>query len=329
MPLRPATGCSSTRSISAAFGRNSGSEASRPTTGTMTVPRTRVWKVPRVPSTSTSPGCARPPGNEISPACRDRVPVRSVNTMRGSPLVTTGTRTAATRSLGRSGNAPSGSRTLPRRFRISSAEYIATIVAGAVWPRARGREGARGTGGRVRHRRRRDRLGRDRRAGRGRHERGDGRTRGLRRRVRELRVRPEQGDAEGRPRRRARPRAGEFGIRVGPVEVDFPAVMRRVRALIDEETREGASVYEQLGARVLMQEARLTGPHRVETADGTAWEADRVVLATGSAASAPPIEGLARGGYWTNREAIWHGEAVPASLAILGAGAIGVEFAQI
>jgi pyruvate/2-oxoglutarate dehydrogenase complex dihydrolipoamide dehydrogenase (E3) component len=124
-------------------------------------------------------------------------------------------------------------------------------------------------------------------------------------------------------------RAGEFGIRVGPVEVDFPAVMRRVRSLIDEETREGAGVYEQLGARVLMQEARLTGPHRVETADGTIWEADRVVLATGSAASAPPIEGLARGGYWTNREAIWHGQAVPTSLAILGAGAIGVEFAQI
>jgi pyruvate/2-oxoglutarate dehydrogenase complex dihydrolipoamide dehydrogenase (E3) component len=124
-------------------------------------------------------------------------------------------------------------------------------------------------------------------------------------------------------------RAGEFGIRVGRVEVDFPAVMRRVRALIDEETREGASVYERLGARVLMQEARLTGPHRVETSDGTVWEADRVVLATGSAPSAPPIEGLERGGYWTNRQAIWHGEAVPTSLAILGAGAIGVEFAQI
>src|SRR5947208_7475891 len=68
-------------------------------------------------------------------------------------------------------------------------------------------------------------------------------------------------------------RAGEFGIRVGPVEVDFPAVMRRVRSLIDEETREGAGVYEQLGARVLMHEARLTGPHRGETADGTVWKA--------------------------------------------------------
>jgi pyruvate/2-oxoglutarate dehydrogenase complex dihydrolipoamide dehydrogenase (E3) component len=80
---------------------------------------------------------------------------------------------------------------------------------------------------------------------------------------------------------------------------------------------------------VLPQEARLTGPHRVETADGTVWKADRVVLTTGSEASVPPVPGLDEGGFWTNREAIWHGEGVPASLAILGAGAIGVEFAQI
>jgi pyruvate/2-oxoglutarate dehydrogenase complex dihydrolipoamide dehydrogenase (E3) component len=124
-------------------------------------------------------------------------------------------------------------------------------------------------------------------------------------------------------------RAGEFGIRVGGVEVDFPAVMRRVRALIDEETSAGARPYEERGARVLLQEARLTGPHRVETTDGTVWGAGRVVLTTGSEAAAPGIDGLEDGGYWTNREAIWHGEEVPRSLAILGAGAIGVEFAQI
>jgi pyruvate/2-oxoglutarate dehydrogenase complex dihydrolipoamide dehydrogenase (E3) component len=124
-------------------------------------------------------------------------------------------------------------------------------------------------------------------------------------------------------------RAGEFGIRVRDVEVDFHAVMRRVRALIDEETSAGARPYEERGARVLLQEARLTGPHRVETADGTVWEAERIVLTTGSEASAPEVPGLEQGGYWTNREAIWHGEGVPESLAILGAGAIGVEFAQI
>jgi pyruvate/2-oxoglutarate dehydrogenase complex dihydrolipoamide dehydrogenase (E3) component len=124
-------------------------------------------------------------------------------------------------------------------------------------------------------------------------------------------------------------RSAEFGIRVGEVAVDFDAVMRRVRRLIDEETAEGPRPYEERGVRVIMQEARLAGEHRVELADGTVFEADRIVLTTGSRPTAPPVEGLDGGGYWTNREAIWHGEEIPGSLAIMGAGAIGVEFAQI
>ena len=124
-------------------------------------------------------------------------------------------------------------------------------------------------------------------------------------------------------------RAGEYGINVPTVEVDFPAVMRRVRRLIEEETAAGPGPFQERGARVLMQEARLLDEHRVELEDGTVFEADRVVMATGSAPTAPPIPGLDEGGYWTNREAVWHGEDRPESLAILGAGAIGVEFAQI
>jgi pyruvate/2-oxoglutarate dehydrogenase complex dihydrolipoamide dehydrogenase (E3) component len=124
-------------------------------------------------------------------------------------------------------------------------------------------------------------------------------------------------------------RAGEFGIRVPVVEVDLEAVMRRVRGLIEEETAEGAAMFERRGARVFPQAARLIGPHTVELADGTAFQANRIVLATGSRPSLPPIEGLGEGGFWTNREAIWHGGGLPGSLAILGGGAIGVEFAQI
>jgi pyruvate/2-oxoglutarate dehydrogenase complex dihydrolipoamide dehydrogenase (E3) component len=124
-------------------------------------------------------------------------------------------------------------------------------------------------------------------------------------------------------------RAAEFGIRIPSVEVDFEAVMRRARRLIDEETSHGARPYEDLGATVFMQEAMLTGEHRVELADGTQFEADRIVLTTGSEPTAPPIPGLDAGSYWTNKEAIWHEGGVPSSLLVLGAGAIGVELAQI
>jgi pyruvate/2-oxoglutarate dehydrogenase complex dihydrolipoamide dehydrogenase (E3) component len=67
----------------------------------------------------------------------------------------------------------------------------------------------------------------------------------------------------------------------------------------------------------------------VELSDGTEIEADTVVLTTGTDAAVPPIPGLAEGPYWTNREAIWEAEAPPDSLAVIGTGAIGIEFAQI
>ena len=121
-----------------------------------------------------------------------------------------------------------------------------------------------------------------------------------------------------------------FGVRVhGDVEVDLPAVRERARRIIDEQSGEGPAPFERIGIRVFMDEARLVGEHRVEMADGTPIEAERIVLATGTEATAPPISGLADGPYWTNREAIWTPERVPASLGVIGTGAIGIEFAQI
>ena len=123
--------------------------------------------------------------------------------------------------------------------------------------------------------------------------------------------------------------AERFGIRVPTVEVDFRAVRERAREVIDHQTREGAAPFERLGVTVFLQEARLVGAHRVELADGTEVEAKRVVLTTGTAPTVPPIPGLADGPHWTNREAIWKPDAPPDSLAVIGAGAVGIEFAQI
>jgi pyruvate/2-oxoglutarate dehydrogenase complex dihydrolipoamide dehydrogenase (E3) component len=121
-----------------------------------------------------------------------------------------------------------------------------------------------------------------------------------------------------------------FGVRIdGGIEVDLPTVQRRAREVIDGSAGEGPAPFERIGVTVYLQEARLLGPRRVELADGTQLEADRVVLATGTDASIPPIPGLDSGPAWTNREAIWKPSVAPSSLAVIGAGAIGVEFAQI
>jgi pyruvate/2-oxoglutarate dehydrogenase complex dihydrolipoamide dehydrogenase (E3) component len=123
--------------------------------------------------------------------------------------------------------------------------------------------------------------------------------------------------------------AQRFGVRIPSVEVDLPAILRRARDVIDAQSGEGAAPFERIGVKVHLREARLSGERRVELADGTMIEAERVVLATGAEALIPPVPGLAAGPCWTNREAIWSVDAPPASLAVIGAGAIGLEFTQI
>src|SRR6059058_2567112 len=53
-----------------------------------------------------------------------------------------------------------------------------------------------------------------------------------------------------------------------------------------------------------------------------------VVIATGTSPAVPPIPGLNGIKYWTNREAV-KADHLPASLVILGGGAIGLELAQV
>ena len=123
--------------------------------------------------------------------------------------------------------------------------------------------------------------------------------------------------------------ASRFGVGVPSVEIDLPAIQRRAQEVIDAGSGEGARPFEDAGIPVYLQQARLVGDRRIELEDGTQLEADRVVFATGTETVVPSIAGLADGPYWTNREAIWGPEAPPSSLAVIGTGAIGIEFAQI
>jgi pyruvate/2-oxoglutarate dehydrogenase complex dihydrolipoamide dehydrogenase (E3) component len=61
--------------------------------------------------------------------------------------------------------------------------------------------------------------------------------------------------------------------------------------------------------------------------DGRELRYDQLVVATGSVAIVPPIPGLEGVEYWTNEDATETTE-VPASLVVLGGGAVGCELAQ-
>ena len=105
--------------------------------------------------------------------------------------------------------------------------------------------------------------------------------------------------------------AAAYGVRVeGPVQVDFAAVMermRRLRAQISED--DSAATLKERGVDVYLGAGRFTGRRTVEVAGRTLRFA-KALIATGSRAVVPPIEGLDSTGYLTNdlvQDARWYG----------------------
>src|SRR5438552_4687833 len=122
--------------------------------------------------------------------------------------------------------------------------------------------------------------------------------------------------------------AGPFGVRVGkPGEIDFPAVMERMRKLrADLSPNDSAQRFAKLGVDVFLGEARFAGPDTVEVG-GQTLRFKRAVIATGARAVEPPIPGLAEAGCLTN-ETVFNLTQCPARLAVIGGGPIGCELAQ-
>jgi pyruvate/2-oxoglutarate dehydrogenase complex dihydrolipoamide dehydrogenase (E3) component len=122
-------------------------------------------------------------------------------------------------------------------------------------------------------------------------------------------------------------RAAEWGVRAAPVEVDFAAVMRRVRELRAAiGHHDSAKRFSSLGVDVYFGDARFTGRDRVEVG-GRTLRFSRGVIATGGRALIPPIPGLAETGYLTH-ETVFNLTERPDRLLIIGGGPIGIELAQ-
>lgn len=122
--------------------------------------------------------------------------------------------------------------------------------------------------------------------------------------------------------------AHHYGVRVPKeIEVDFPAVMRRMRRLRAQiSPHDSAERFRRLGVDVFLGHARFTGSDTIEVA-GQTLRFSRACIATGARPSVPSIPGLAEAGYVTN-ETLFSLTSLPKRLAILGAGPIGCEMAQ-
>ena len=115
----------------------------------------------------------------------------------------------------------------------------------------------------------------------------------------------------------------------GAMEPSWPRVARRVREVTgDWDDTVAVERHLARGETFVRGDARIVGPAEVEVG-GTRYTARRgLVIATGGAPAIPPITGLGDVPYWTNREAI-EAEQAPASMVVLGGGAIGLELAQV
>jgi dihydrolipoamide dehydrogenase len=119
--------------------------------------------------------------------------------------------------------------------------------------------------------------------------------------------------------------AGDFGIKVAEPEVDWNAVSERRRKVITTLTGGVSGLFKKNGIEVIRGEASLAGPGAVKVGDQQ-LAATTIVLATGSVKRSIP--GVEFGGRVIGTEEAWALSELPASMAVVGAGASGAEIAS-
>ncbi len=123
-------------------------------------------------------------------------------------------------------------------------------------------------------------------------------------------------------------RAGEFGVRTGNITVDFPAVMDAMRAVQDRiACNDDPERFRKMGVEVIFGSGAFEDDH-VFNVEGRRLYGKKFIIATGSSPAVLPIPGLKETGVLTNITALAL-ETLPESIIILGAGPIGVEFAEV
>lgn len=108
---------------------------------------------------------------------------------------------------------------------------------------------------------------------------------------------------------------------------DFPASAERKRNVMNQLRQGIEQLLSAPGITLVRGEATFKDARTV-TVDGTDYEADDIIIATGSSSKMPPVEGIDNPRVITSTEAL-NFQTLPAEIVIIGAGVIGMEFASI
>lgn len=123
----------------------------------------------------------------------------------------------------------------------------------------------------------------------------------------------------------------EFGITVGDVKLDIAAASKRARKVAESGSKGVNFLFRKNKVDLINGWARLQGKGQVEveTKDGKkTLTAKNIILATGSRPKSLPVLKIDGDRVWSSDQAVF-ADKVPATLGIIGAGAIGMEFADV
>lgn len=123
-------------------------------------------------------------------------------------------------------------------------------------------------------------------------------------------------------------RSEEFGIEKSGVQVNFQKVMNRMRSVQERIGKnDDPERFRKMGVELFFGEGKFIDPHTFEV-NGKTLKGKKFLIATGSRPIFLPIPGLKESGALTNITALKL-DYLPKSMVILGAGPIGLEFAQV
>lgn len=120
--------------------------------------------------------------------------------------------------------------------------------------------------------------------------------------------------------------ASKYAVSVPEVSFDLPKIIARKQKVVRKLVLGVKGKLTAHGVNIVQGEAVIIDKNTVQCG-GETYECENLILCTGSETFIPPIPGTDTVPFWTHRDALDNKE-LPASLAIIGGGVIGIEFAS-
>lgn len=120
--------------------------------------------------------------------------------------------------------------------------------------------------------------------------------------------------------------ASKYAVNVSEVSFDLPKIIARKQKVVRKLVLGVKGKLTAHGVAIVTGTATIIDKNHIQCGEET-YECENLLLCTGSETFIPPIPGVDTVPYWTHRDAL-DSKELPASLAIIGGGVIGMEFAS-